>query len=386
VALSLFRAVERAVSPRQPPLDSIRNFLILQYARPLGSVIHATPLIAALCAALPDARIIAAASGLGREVLENDPRIQRMISTENPMSHLREAVGSLRTARPFDGAPYATLQTSGNERTLVSVAAALSGAHTRVGFSVHPLLATEALSFDPTLSQIANNLCILAALGHGEALAAALAADANLAEPQLFLTPQHVTTAHSLLREQGIDESRPIAIFVTQTFVAQRKSWRDERFRAVAIALNREYEMQPVFVGTSADVSAIDALREGLCFTTANLAGRTSLLELAAIMSLCDVAVTLDTGPMHVARAVRLPLVVIAPAWSPAHEWLPVGNPRARILKNADMPTATPYYIIDEVSTEEVEQSLRELLALYPPRGFIGREVPVNESPIPPTR
>jgi hypothetical protein len=69
----------------------------------------------------------------------------------------------------------------------------------------------------------------------------------------------------------------------------------------------------------------------------------------------------------------RLPMVIIAPAWSPAVEWLPLNNPRARILKNADLPSAPIGYIIDEVSVSEVQQNLRDLLQLYPPRTFTHR-------------
>jgi len=43
-----------------------------------------------------------------------------------------------------------------------------------------------------------------------------------------------------------------------------------------------------------------------------------------------------------------------------------LGNPRYRILKNADMPAATPDYIIDEVSVEEATAALDELIAAYP--------------------
>ena len=71
---------------------------------------------------------------------------------------------------------------------------------------------------------------------------------------------------------------------------------------------------------------------------------------------------------MHLARAMRTPLVVIAPAWSPPVEWLPLGNPRARILKNLDMATAPPDYIIDEVSAEQAQAALRDLLTCFPPR------------------
>jgi len=54
-------------------------------------------------------------------------------------------------------------------------------------------------------------------------------------------------------------------------------------------------------------------------------------------------------------------------------EWLPLGNPRVRILKKDDLALAPKGYIIDEVSVDDVKGSLRELLAAYPPRRFTWR-------------
>ena len=71
----------------------------------------------------------------------------------------------------------------------------------------------------------------------------------------------------------------------------------------------------------------------------------------------------LDTGPLHVARAGGLPAGVIAPAWSPPHEWLPVGDPLYRILTSRDFPPPAPDdYIIDEVGVDEVLEAVRDLL------------------------
>ena len=364
---------ERMVSPNQLDLSAARNFLLLQYPLALGTAIHATPLIAALHAAIPDARVCAAASGFALEILRNNPGLERLIPTPNPLRELLPAANEIRKAKPFGRERFTVLLTTGNERTRITFAALLSGAPARVGFTLVPELALDHLRFDPRLSQIANNLRILELLGHGPALLDQIRFNPALLEPQVFPSADEYSTAHLLLREQGIDETKPLAVFITQTSPTQRKSWREDRFRAVAETLHRDYAMQIVFAGTSAESPAIEALRSGLSFSTASVAGQTSLLELSAIMGLSDVALTLDTGPMHLARAMRLPMVIIAPAWSPAIEWLPLNNPRARILKNLDLPTAPADYIIDEVTVPEVEQNLRDLLTLYPPRTFTGR-------------
>ncbi len=362
------------VHTRPPELAAIRNFLLLQYPLALGTAIHAIPLIAALHAAVPGARVVAAASGFALEVLRGNPGLERVIATPSPLRELLPAANAIRRAKVFGCEHYAVLLTTGNERSRTMLASVLAGAVNRVGFTIVPELAEVSLQYDPRISQIANNLRIVGALGHGAALVEKLEEDPGLLEPQVFPSAEDVEKAHQLLKEQGVDESRPFGVFITQTSPTQRKSWSEERFRAAAEMLQREYGMQIVFAGTAGESAAIEALRAGIAFRTASVAGQTGLLELSALLGLADVALTLDTGPMHLARAMRLPMVVIAPAWSPPVEWLPLGNPRARILKNAEMEMAPLDYVIDEVSVAEVEASLRELLKLYPPRTFSWRQ------------
>jgi ADP-heptose:LPS heptosyltransferase len=364
---------ERMVHPRQPDLADITNFLLLQYPQALGTSIHATPLIAAIHAAIPGARVSAAASGFALDILRNNPGLERVVATPSPLRELLPAANAIRRANVFGRERFAVLLTTGNERSRVILSALLAGSPTRAGFTLVPELAAAHLTFDPRLSQIANNLRILELLGHGPALLDQLQSNPSLIEPLVFPSTDDTATAHQLLHEQGIDESKPIAVFITQTSPTQRKSWREDRFRAVAETLHRTHNMQIVFAGTASEAAAIESLRSGLSFHTASVAGLTQLLELSALLGLADIALTLDTGPMHLARAMRLPMVIIAPAWSPAVEWLPLNNPRARILKNLDLPTAPDDYIIDEVTVPEVEQNLNELLTLYPPRTFTWR-------------
>jgi ADP-heptose:LPS heptosyltransferase len=372
-SISALAALERAFRHKQPALSSLRNFLLLQYPLALGTAVHATPLLAALRAVLPDAHIEAAASGFALEILRGNPNLDRLVETPSPITDMPGAVRALRAAKFFPGKAFAALQTTGNERSRIAIAALRSGMHTRVGFTVAPELSAAPLVYDPRISQIANNLRLIEALGHGKTLLQRLQSHPNLLEPRVYPSPQDITTARTLLREQRIDEARPIAVFITQTSPTQRKSWRADRFRIIAEWLDRDYGMQVVFVGSAAESPAVERLQKSLSFRAANLAGRTSLLELAALLSVADVALTLDTGPMHLTRAVRLPMVIIAPAWSPEIEWLPLGNPRARILKSADLTEAPKDYIIDEVTVDDVKEALRDLLAVFPPRRFTWR-------------
>lgn len=360
-----FRGVtlaERALdgASARMPLVEIKNFLLLQHSTALGAVVHATPLVAALKSAVPGCRIVVAASGMAVEIFRDNPAVEAVVKTPSPLKDLRGAVAALRSLNPLRGEAFATITSVANERTRVALQAVMGGAGNRVGFAIVPELFRAALEFDREISLIANNLRIIGALGH-EPVAGGF-------EPQVFFGDQDREFARRTLLEAGVHTGQTVAVFVTQTSVTQRKSWRAERFQSAADFLHRQYGAHIVFVGTASEAASIDAIRDGLSFATTSVAGKTTLTELAALLSVCDVGLTLDTGTMHLGRAVGLPMVIIAPAWSPPVEWLPLGNPRFRILKNLDMPAATAEYVIDEVSVDEVTEALADLLGQYPKR------------------
>jgi len=357
---STIAALERGFGARRSgdrELSSFRNFLLLQHTTALGTVVHATPLIPALQEAMPDCRIVVAASGFALEVLRNNPGVERLIATPSPLRDWRGAGEALRKKNPFRADEFAILTPVGNERTKIAMQTLFAGATARVGFTQVPALYQVPFEFDFKKSQIDNNLSIVSALGHAT----------RHFEPQMFFTATDLDWAKQMLRESGVQPGQMVAAFVTQTSVTQRKNWRKERFQAAAEFLIQRYGAHIVFLGTASEAAAIDDLRNGISQPTSSVAGKTDLLQMAALLSLCDVGLTLDTGTMHVGRAVGLPMAIIAPAWSPPLEWLPLNNPRYRILKNAEMEVCPPDYVIDEVSVDEVTSALQGLLEEFPP-------------------
>ena len=349
-ALALAR---RVVDGHTSDLRRIRQFVLLQHAPALGSVVHATPLVSALCAAVPDADIIVCASGFARELFRGNPAVDRLVEVPDPTRELGAATRALRRALPRQG-DYATLTTVGNERSAIGLAATLAGARNLVGFTLVPELFREAFTFDPGRSQIANNLQLVHALGH----------PCGHFEPEVFFAVEDLEYVRGLLRRFD-KPGRPLAVLVTQTSVTQRKGWRAERFVEVARMLRERHGMNLVLVGAGSEREGVARLADQIGDGARSVAGETSLPQLAALLSLCKVGVTLDTGTMHIGRAVGLPMVIIAPAWSPPLEWLPLDDARFVILKNRDMAsTDVPAdYVIDEVSVEEVISGLERLLA-----------------------
>ena len=125
------------------------------------------------------------------------------------------------------------------------------------------------------------------------------------------------------------------------------KRWPMERFIAVAAELQNRTKCRWLIFGGKADVDLAreiegrletlngKLIREGGVPPPLNLAGKTTLQELCSLLKLCDVFLTNDTGPMHVAAAVGTPVVVPFGSTSPelTGPGLP-GDPRHRLLKS----------------------------------------------------
>ena len=347
-------------------LSAVRNFLLLQHHRALGAAVMSAAFPPALRAALPDARIVVGASGFSLDTFARNPAVDRLLAVPDARLDRRGAVAALRQANLFAGEPFVALLPIGTSRIEPRLAAFAVGALCSLGFNF--TAGRHNTVYDTRLSRVANDRELIHMLGHAAPLAAALRADPALHTPRLHPAPADFSAVRARLREQGIDPARPFAVFITQTRSYPVRTWPDERFRQVASWLHHTHGMQIVFTGGPQDVPAVEALRAPLTFPTASLAGLTTVLELAALCASADLGLCMDTGPMHVARSVDLPMVILAAdtAAGPV-QWLPLNQPRQRLGFTVYTPPGTGYPMPGDLSAEAVQQELSTLLPLYPP-------------------
>ncbi|HEX4019580.1 MAG TPA: glycosyltransferase family 9 protein [Acidobacteriaceae bacterium] len=367
-ALAGLENILRGHQPTTPQhLSSIRNFLFLQYDTPLGSAVHATPLYEAIQLQLPDATIFVAASPMAAGVLRHNPFLDRCVVTPAPSQSFTGALRALRQLyAQLPPGPVCIATTASNQRPTLAMLALLTGKATRLGYTLATPLYSLPLEYDADRPQIESNLDILRALHPGTFSHAAPIPEAT-PEPRIFFSREDAAYATRVLAEASVTADHPRIAFVTQSSGGQPKLWSVERFRRVIAELHATRRAIPIFLGTSDDAAAVEALRQPLSEQGISLAGKTTIPQLAAVLAQCDAILSLDTGTFHVARAVQLPGVVIAPAWQNPSEWLPLRNPRYRILCGAMIPMPTSKYWIQEVSTEQVLASLDALLTAYPP-------------------
>ncbi len=89
------------------------------------------------------------------------------------------------------------------------------------------------------------------------------------------------------------------------------KCWPFEHFARLADMLHQKMGAQVMFVGSPADRQNVDGILSLMDHTPIDAVGKTSLLELAALLTKVDCLVTNDSGPMHMSVAVGTPVVAL---------------------------------------------------------------------------
>jgi len=168
-------------------------------------------------------------------------------------------------------------------------------------------------------------------------LGAALGANPAPLAPQLAVTPDEMD---AVKKKFGLEKiSTPVLGLNPGAEYGPAKRWPVEKFIAAAGEIQQRTNCTWILFGGRGDLeltARIEAGTQNLKLKTQNLAGRTSLRELMALLKLCRVLLTNDTGPMHVAAALGTPVVVPFGSTSPelTAPGLP-GDTRHHLLKSA---------------------------------------------------
>lgn len=182
----------------------------------------------------------------------------------------------------------------------MSVLARATGAPVRIGFDdprsrmfiTHSVPRTKP----PSLQ---NNLRLIEALGYP-----VVKRDyAGLIHPG----PAEREQAELVLKSVGIGPEEPFAVLSPSTSGRREiKCWSDEGFVHVADSIAREFGIKSIVVGTSNGCHICDMTGNAV-----DLVGKTSLAALSAVLERASVFVGVDSGVMHLASAMRTPVVAL---------------------------------------------------------------------------
>ena len=332
----------------------------------LGDVILATPAIHAIRARLPSARLTLLASPSGAQVAALDPDLDDVIVYRAPwmdpdcllsQDPSREAsmIAQLRR-RGFDGA---IIFTSYHQSSLPAAFLAYqAGVPLRHAASIDgpgSLLTSRHRHPEKMMHEVERGLDLVSGLGF---------------EPSgddLRIESSSVDRMRIEALIEGRRAEGPVLV-IHPGCACPSRTYPSDRYVEVARVLQQELAAQIIWTGTTSDAPIVEQIRRALDNPGISLVGQTSLSALAALLAEADLAITNNTGPMHVAAAVHTPVVVLFALTNPPAEWHPWKVPHR--LLNQPVDCAICYNRIcpneqkclRDVSIDNVVQAVIDLL------------------------
>lgn len=297
---------------------TIRRILITRM-RYIGDVVLTTPVLRSVRNAYPEAYIAYLGERHAVSLLEWNPSLNEIIpfDFERPTLQEQTRVARLLRKREFDLA----IDLFGNPRT--ALLTWLSGAPVRVGPDRKGrgrLYTVRVRDDGRPKSAIAFHHQSLAAVG----------IPASAGRTEIHLTEEERSRGRETisLAVQNAEGARVVGIHPGASWPAKR--WPAERFAAVADRCAAHPGVRVVFTVGPKDEETIAAVERASTRLHPVLAGL-SLRDLAAVIAGCDVYVSNDAGPMHIAAAVGTPTIGL---FGPGEEeiWFPYSPEDGHLL------------------------------------------------------
>ena len=325
----------------------------------LGDVVHALPTFSVLRRRFPQAHIAWLVKEGWAELLDRVEGLNEILSVRAGVGGWLSAIRDVRS-RKFD----LVVDLQGLFRS--GAIAWLSASPVRIGFANAreggPLFYTHHVAVPPLreIHGVDRNLRVAAALG---------ACTVGPVEFPLRITREDEERVGTLLRQAGLAPgSEWIAMSVSARWATKR--YPTESFAALADMVQTQGLGTLVFIGGSEDRAAVEAVQRSMSTKALNLAGRTSLNLLPALLHSAELLVTNDSGPMHVAAALGIHVVAMFGPTSPVDSG-PYGS--GHVVLRSGIPCSpcfsrtcrniTQLECLHSVSPESVFQAVRQQLA-----------------------
>ena len=324
-----------------PRVDPVRRVVFIRTDR-LGETLLNLPVIASLKAALPHAVLTLLVQTELAPLMARAPGVNHVLAVgTTPGTWWMRALALSRLLQPcrFD------LAVVSNPMKELHAAVWLAGIPLRVGYDrkwgfllTHRLPDRKALG---ERHEAAYNLDLLRALG------LPVVASTHWQLPRF--EREEVEVQH-LLEQQGLGSADPF-IAIHPWTSNPRKQWPLDRFERLIQLIVERLQTRVVLIGGKEEAGHLQRVAPP-SGRVADLVGRCSLTQLAALLQRARLLVSNDSGPVHLAAAVGTPTVVLFGSEHPGTgptRWGPWGQGHSVIWKPS----------MDEIVVEEVFEAVR---------------------------
>lgn len=335
---------------KPPRITHPRQILLVQLRR-LGDVVLTTALLEDLRRAFPHTAVDFLVGDRAAPLLEHHPLIRERIVYDR--AHPRRTWGAVRRGR-YDW----IIDPQSSPRT--APLALLSGAPVRAGFAVRGW----GWVYTHRLARAGRPVEYVAR--ERQRLLEMLGVTVRAPRTSLALTASERAGGRNLLVSRGIHAATAVVALVLSAGELA-KEWPPSHFATLAEML-AEAGLRVVLFEMPGDAGKVEAVPVG--------AGALVRIKVPALRDFmgalvaCDVLVSADTGPAHVATALQVPRVTIFGPEPPA-AWAPAGDASVIVLRGESarglgiVPKSDPRAatLTAEVTPAQVFEAVRTLLA-----------------------
>jgi predicted lipopolysaccharide heptosyltransferase III len=346
------------ISPHQ-----IKKILIIRLAY-LGDVVMTLPILQPLSKHFTEAKIFFLTSSSAAELLQGNPYLDKIISYDafwfyqkRIMPAIKEYYQVVKKIRKEDF--DLVIDFRGDIRNILLIAY-LSQAPYRISYEIGGggNFLTSVVPFLEIKHKVEYHLDTLRFLG----------INTQEWDWNIYLDPTEIEEMEIALKPGNL------IIGIHPGARKPLKCWESEKFALLADRIIEEYSAKVVFFGAPHERNLIESIKNRMKRPALNIAGKTTLRQLAAAIRCCHLFIGNDSGPIHIAAAMQVPTVAIFGP-SKSNETRPYGNIH-RVVEIRDMPCRNtcdedqchfehPRECIRLISPQAVFQAVEQQLA-YP--------------------
>ena len=281
---------------RWSPKDFVPERILVVKLDHLGDVLLATPVFSNLRRAYPNAELHALTGEWSRVVLERHPDVNRVVEYNSPAfcrtgqpTSFRE---TFRLYRQLRREKYDLMVELRSDWRVIWFACLRL---TRKRLSRAALQVANKLGFAQFSGthETTRNLDVLKQAGIPIPVQTAI----------FSVTAEDKKWAFDFLTTYRIDRQRPLIAIHPGSPIALKR-WLPERYAELTDWLVTQKCAQILFVGVKDEIPIIAEIQGRMQKESINIAGKTTLTQLASILRACNVFIGNDSGPMHLAAAI----------------------------------------------------------------------------------
>jgi ADP-heptose:LPS heptosyltransferase len=134
----------------------------------------------------------------------------------------------------------------------------------------------------------------------------------------------------------------------------------------LADQISNKFNIPVIAVGAGSEKDLVEDLADLANVPIVDLAGRTSLSELVALLKSAKIVVSNDTGPGHISAALGTPLVMTF-SWSNPARIAPYGRPDCMVARDPytrgpRIKSNCPEHNVDQITVDEVYKKVCQQL------------------------